>query len=105
MNKQELLEKKSQLEEKIYEIDQQLYILTNLEKPYVANVSAYSGHYSMQYKTETQARKKLSEYASKQYFKNGLNYGVYLYKWNEDGTKELLVVIPMGRKDFKPNLD
>jgi hypothetical protein len=105
MNKQELLERKEQLEEEIYQIDQQLYILTNLEKPYVANVSAYSGHYSMQYKTEFQARKKLNEYASKQYFKNGLNYGVYLYKWNEDGSKTLLESIPMGRQDFKPNLD
>ena len=48
---------------------------------------------------------KLEEYASKKYFKNGLNYGVYLFKWNEDGSKELLEIIPLGNKNFTVNLD
>jgi hypothetical protein len=104
MSKETLLKRKNELENELQEIERKLTILENLEKPYVANVSAYSGHYSMQYKTEAQARKKFCEYASKEYFKNGLNYGVYLFKWNDDGTKTLLEVIPKGRKDFKPNL-
>lgn len=105
MNKQQLLDRKSELEEELREINENLKLIQNLEKPYVANVSAYSGHYFMQFKTENQARKKLKEYAGKDYFKNGLNYGVYLYKWNSDGTKTLLESIPKGNKDFKPNLD
>jgi phosphoglycerol transferase MdoB-like AlkP superfamily enzyme len=104
LDKKALLLKKSELEKEMEEINKQLRIIENLEKPFVANVSAYSGHYSSQFKTEQQARKKLKEYASKTYFKNGLNHGVYLYKWNEDGTKELLEVIPLGKKDFTPNL-
>ncbi|KON87417.1 hypothetical protein AF332_11660 [Sporosarcina globispora] len=105
MTKEELLNRKEALELEIQNIEKQLRVMTNLEKPYVANVSAYSGHYSMQYKTEAQARKKLNEYAAKTYFKNGLNYGVYLYKWNEDGSKTLLESIPLGRKNFEPSLD
>lgn len=98
------MKRKIELEQELKNINKQLIQVENLEKPFVANVSAYSGHYSTQFKTEEQARKKLNEYKSKQYFKNGLNYGVYLYKWNTDQTKELLEVIPLGRKDFKPNL-
>ncbi|PLS19476.1 hypothetical protein CVD28_03405 [Bacillus sp. M6-12] len=104
LDKKTLLLRKAELEKELQEVEHNLWLLNNLEKPFVANVSAYSGHYSSQFKTEQQARKKLKEYASKKYFKNGLNHGVYLYKWNEDGTKELLEVIPLGRKDFTPNL-
>lgn len=103
-SKEKLEKRKEELEEELKIIELNLSLIHNLEKPYVANVSAYSGHYSIQYKTEDQARKKLKEYASKQYFKNGLNYGVYLYKWNEDGSKTLLEMIPLGREDFSPNL-
>lgn len=104
MDKKTLLTKKTALEEELETINQQLVLIENLEKPFVANVSAYSGHYSSQFKTEAQARKKLNEYAGKNYFRNGLNYGVYLYKWNEDGTKTLLESIPVGKKDFTANL-
>lgn len=104
LKKAELEKQKASLEEQIHEVNKEITRLINLEKPYVANVSAYSGHYSMQFKTEAQARKKLDEYASKVYFKNGLNYGVYLYKHEEDGTKTLLETIPMGRKNFKVDL-
>ncbi|MCY7948034.1 hypothetical protein P8891_06175 [Bacillus atrophaeus] len=103
MNRDELLEKRKKLLEEVKEIDNQLKVIENMEKPYVANVSAYSGHYSMQFKTEEKARKKLKEYESKSYFKNGLNYGVYLYKWNEDGTRDLLESIPVGHSWFKPH--
>ena len=82
-----LLKRKNELEKELNEIEEKLFVLENLEKPYVANVSAYSGHYQTQFKTETQARKKLSEYAGKKYFKNGLNFGVYLYKWESDGSR------------------
>lgn len=75
----------------------------NLEKPYVAAISSYSGGGKMQFKTEEQARKKLKEYAGKTYFKNGLSYGVYLYRHNPDGTKTLLESKPMGTKDFRPH--
>lgn len=101
----ELLAKRDSLNQELIDVHNELTLINNLQKPFVSNVSAYSGHYSMQYETEDKARKKLKEYASKTYFKNGLNYGVYLYKWNEDGTKTLLESIPMGHKDFKPNLD
>lgn len=104
LKRAELEKQRESLEQQIHEINKEITRLTNLEKPYVANVSAYSGHYSMQFKTEEQARKKLDEYATKIYFKNGLNYGVYLYKWNEDETKTLLETIPMGRKNFKVDL-
>lgn len=104
MVKEELLKRKVALQEEIVAIDDKIRILTNLEKPYVANVSAYSGHYEMQFKTVEQARKKLDFYYSRDYFKNGLNYGVYLYKHNEDGTKTLIENRPKGRKDFTPNI-
>lgn len=100
----ELITKRDNLKQELIDVENEITLINNLQKPYVANVSAYSGHYSLQFDTEDKARKKLKEYEGKQYFKNGLNYGVYLYKWNEDGTKTLLESIPMGRKDFKPNL-
>ncbi|WP_099301960.1 hypothetical protein [Bacillus sp. Marseille-P3800] len=100
----EILNEIEVLESKLNKNRAKLVLLKNMEKPYVANVSAYSGRYSMQYKTEDMARKKLNEYAKKEYFKNGLNYGVYLFKWNEDGSKELLESIPLGNKNFVPNL-
>lgn len=103
MNKDELLQRKTELENELKDIENKLYIIENLEKPFVANVSAYSGHYDMQFNTEDQARKKLNEYKSKLYFRNGLNYGVYLYKWNEDGSKTLLEYHPVGRDNFYPS--
>lgn len=104
MNKEELLGRKNELLDEIEEIDYKLYLLNNLEKPYVVELSSYSGGSKAQFKTEEKARKKLAEYKGKKYFRNGLTYGVYMYKWNEDGTKTLLEEIPMGRKDFKANI-
>ncbi|MBN7742772.1 hypothetical protein JYA35_09225 [Bacillus velezensis] len=85
--KEELEKKKRVLKQKLEDIESKIIQINNMQKPYVANVSAYSGHYSMQFENEEKAKKKLYEYASKRYFKNGLNHGVYLYKWNEDGSK------------------
>ncbi|MGF0223933.1 hypothetical protein P5495_021360 [Bacillus velezensis] len=103
--KKEKLEKEKRiLEEKLRDVESNITKINNMQKPYVANVSAYSGHYSMQFEKEEKAKKKLYEYASKRYFKNGLNYGVYLYKWNEDGSKTLLESIPLGRENFEPRL-
>lgn len=104
-DKEYLLARKEELKQSLADIEILLNLIDNLEKPYVANVSAYSGHYSTQFKTEEQAKKKLEEYASKRYFRNGLNYGVYLYKWNEDGTKTLIESRAVGRKTFQPNLN
>lgn len=101
----ELLKKRTNLENELKDIERELEIINNMQKPYVANVSAYSGHYDMQFETEEKARKKLEEYAGKLYFRNGLNYGVYLYKWNEDGTKTLIEERPIGRDNFKANIN
>jgi hypothetical protein len=98
-----LLEMRDNLRKELNDIEDLIIVMENLQKPYVANVYAYSGHYSMQFETEEKARKKLQEYAGKTRFKNGLNYGVYLYKWEEDGTRTLLEVIPKGQKNFKPS--
>ncbi|MCY8958260.1 hypothetical protein [Bacillus atrophaeus] len=102
--REELEKKKRVLEHKLEDVESEITLINNMQKPYVANVLAYSGHYSMQFEKEEKAKKKLYEYASKRYFKNGLNHGVYLYKWNEDGSKTLLESIPIGRENFKPNL-
>lgn len=90
-SKTDLLRKKAEHEKELEKIEEQLFHINNMEKPFVANVVAYSGHYSMQFKTEDQARKKYQEYKGKKYFKNGLNYGVYLYQYNPDGTKTLMM--------------
>jgi hypothetical protein len=102
--KLETLQRKSILEKEILEIDKELEKLTNLEKPYVANISSYSGHFSMQFATEDAARKKYEEYKSKKRFKNGLTYGVYLYKFEVDGTKTLLEETALGNKSFSSNI-
>jgi hypothetical protein len=102
--KLEVLLRKSVLEKEIFELDKELVKLTNLEKPYVANISSYSGHFSMQFPTEDAARKKYEEYKSKKRFKNGLTYGVYLYKFEVDETKTLLEETALGRKTFTSNI-
>lgn len=99
-DKENLLSKKHDLEQELQKVNKTLRHIENLEKPYVANVQAYSGHFSTKFKTEEKARKKLEEYAKKIYFKNGLNYGVYLYKYREDGTKEVLESMPINMRNF-----
>lgn len=90
-----LEETKNTLMEQLNEVEAKLTLLNNLEKPYVAVVQSYSGGGQMAFKTLEKAEKKLEEYTSKDKFKNGLNYGTYLYKHLEDGTKKLLKVIPL----------
>lgn len=101
-----LLAKKEELQALIADVDKKLTYLDNMEKPYVACVQSYSGGGSAAFKTLAQAEKKLEEYRGKKYFRNGLNYGVYLYKYLEDGSKEMLQVIPLQKGHFRePNLN
>lgn len=58
-----------------------IYDLKRLLKPYVAAVSSYSGGGEMAFDNLDKAENKYCEYRSKMYFRNGLNYGVYLYQW------------------------
>lgn len=90
-----LTEEEGKLTKRLEDIQKQLNVLDNLEKPYVAVVQSYSGGGRMAFKTLEQAEKKLEEYRGKTYFKNGLNYGVFLYKHNEDGTKEMIKEIKL----------
>lgn len=101
-----LLAKKEELQALIADVDKKLTYLDNMEKPYVACVQSYSGGGSASFKTLAQAEKKLEEYHDKKYFRNGLNYGVYLYKHLEDGSKKMLKVIPLQKGHFRePNLN
>lgn len=86
MNKTELSDKRARLKTELAEIDAALTHIERMEKPWEAVASGYSGDFSTFWKTEEAARKKLSEYYAKTYFKNGLLYGVRLVKYNEDGT-------------------
>lgn len=99
-----LEETKNNLMEKLTELEVKLTILDNLEKPYVAVVQSYSGGGQMAFKTLEKAEAKLEEYKNKTRFKNGLNYGVYLYEHLEDGNKKLLKVIPLQSKFRFPKL-
>lgn len=102
LKKKLLQNKKLDLLALINEVEEELKKLSRLEKPYVASVDAHSGHYESSFNTEEKARKKMEEYSRKQYIKNGLNYGVYLYKWNTDQTKKLIEFHPKGDKDYYP---
>lgn len=73
-NHNELIEMANKQEEIISD-------LKKLLKPYVAAVSSYSGGGEMAFATLDKAENKYREYRSKTYFRNGLNYGVYLYQW------------------------
>lgn len=103
LSKTELEQKKEALTRQLNDINHQLKYIETLEKPYVACISSYSGGGQMAFKTETQARKKLEEYYGKKRFRNGLSYGVYLYRHNPDKTITLLEFRPMARKDFYPS--
>lgn len=97
----DLLDLKENLTRKLTDVEKRLTVLDNLEKPYVACVQSYSGGGKAAFKTLEQAEKKLEEYRGKKYFRNGLNYGVYLYKHLEDGSKEMLKVIPLQEHHFR----
>ena len=96
-----LVAKKEELQALIVDVDKKLTYLDNMEKPYVACVQSYSGGGRAAFKTLAQAEKKLEEYRGKTYFRNGLNYGVYLYKYLEDGSKKMLKVIPLQKDHFR----
>ncbi|WP_078598630.1 hypothetical protein [Evansella clarkii] len=103
MTEKQLLEEKEKLLVRIGTIDEKLKRIENMKKPYVACISSYSGGGRSAFATEAQARKKLDEYSGKQYFRNGLSWGTYLFKHNEDGTKTLIEVRPMNRPNFYPS--
>lgn len=103
MDKKELLEAREELLLELAEIENQLLFLKNIEKPYVACIKTYHGNFSSQFKKEEQARKKLVEYKNKKYYKNGLNYGVHLFKWNEDGSKEIIEIALVGGTSYEIN--
>lgn len=80
----------------------QLRDCDKLLKPYVAEVKSYSGGGEMAFATLEKAEAKYREYMGKKKFRNGLNYGVLLYKWVvKDGeiVKELLDCEELSR-DF-----
>lgn len=96
-----LVAKKEELQRLIADIDKELTYLDNMEKPYVACIQSYGGGGSSAFKTLAEAEKRLEEYEDKKYYRNGLNYGVYLYKYLEDGSKKMLKVIPIQKGHFR----
>ncbi|WP_270813899.1 hypothetical protein [Exiguobacterium sp. CinTr1] len=66
----QLIEKESLVEE-----------INKLLKPFVAVVYSYSGGGCMAFSSLDAATKKYHEYRSKKYFRNGLNYGVFLFEY------------------------
>lgn len=100
--KNQLIFKRDQLLENINDINQELRRMEDMEKPYVAAISGYSGGGETRFKTEEQAQKKFQEYCKKTYYRNGLAHGAFLYKLNDDGSKFLIDSQPIGQKDFFP---
>lgn len=96
-----LVAKKEELQALIAEVDKELTYLDNMEKPYVACVQSYGGGGGSSFKTLAEAEKRLEQYQEKKYYRNGLNYGVYLYKHLEDGSKKMLKVIPLQKGHFR----
>ena len=92
MRRNDLLARKEEIQAELSEINRKLATLDKLDKPFEACVHGYSspGISSTSWKTEEQARKKYDEYLGKTYFRNGLIYGVILYRNNEDGTRTVL---------------
>lgn len=103
MTKNELFAKRTDLQNQLDAVNQEISVLESNEKPFVAAISSYSGGGSLTFKTEAQARKKYEEYCKKNYYRNGLSYGAYLYKNNEDGAKTLIDYKPMGHSWFYPD--
>lgn len=85
-----LREEKKQLEEQLDSINKRLAQIERLEKPFEAVVFGYAGRFSTFFKSEAQARKKMEEYLSKTYFRNGLLYGVQLRVRDEKGKSTLI---------------
>jgi hypothetical protein len=102
MAKDQLIEKREQLRRNINNINQEIRGIEDLEKPYVAAISASNGGGETRFETEEQARKKLKEYTNKDIYRGGVSYGAFLYKYNDDGSKSLLDVQPITQDDFYP---
>lgn len=65
MTKNELIVKRERLLEELNDINQELYHMENLEKPYVAAITTRSGDGEVKCKTEAQARKNSKNIAGK----------------------------------------
>lgn len=102
MTKDQLIVKREQLRENINGINREIRRIKELEKPYVAAISATNGGGETRFKTEKLARKKFEEYAKKDIYRGGASHGAFLFKYNDDGTKTLLDVQPIGKDDFYP---
>jgi hypothetical protein len=88
LKKQELMQRKAELEKELENVTDQLLYMERMEKPFEAVAVGYSGRFSTFFKTEEQARKKTDEYYAKTYFRNGRLYSVSIMEHQEDGTKK-----------------
>lgn len=61
-----------------------------VEQPYVLGIQCYSGYYTKRFKHLQQVQMEFSKHKIMPYYEDGSNYGVYYYKENKNGTKELL---------------
>lgn len=68
----------------------ELFSIKHIEKPYILGIQCYSGYYKLVFKHLEQVQKAFSKYKEEAYYEDGANYGVYYYKVNKDGSKELL---------------
>ena len=100
--RERLLKEQEDLYVKLAKVDYQLEMLGNMEKPYVACVQSYSGGGSKQFDTYEKALAKMEEYRGKKMFRNGRNYGVYLYKHKLNGEREMLMEIPLNNYYITP---
>lgn len=102
MTKEQLIQKREQLRGNINSINQEIRRIEDLEKPFVAAISASNGGGETRCETEELARKKFNEYAKKAVYRKGVSYGAFLYKYNDDGSKTLIDVQPINQDDFYP---
>lgn len=102
MTKDQLIQQREQLRGKINNINDEIRRIEDLEKPFVAAISATNGGGETRYDSEEMARKKLEAYAKKEVYRGGISHGAFLYKDNEDGSKTLLDVKPIAQEDFYP---
>lgn len=67
-----------------------LLTIKDIVNPYILGIQCYSGYYKMCFKHLEQVQKAFDKYKGEAFYEDGSNYGVYYYKRNKDGSKELL---------------
>lgn len=102
MTKDQLIEQREQLRQNINSINQEIQRMEDLEKPFVAAISAFNGGGETRFETEELARKKFMQYGKMPVYRKGVSHGAFLYKYNDDGSKTLIDVQPIGQDDFYP---